>query len=125
MRSTSITASGNARWNGFPTANQRPFAVRLGFQQIQGLNQDELGKLIAARGNGYTSIERMAATAGISRATIERLADGDAFRSLGLDRRAALWAARRLDTLGIRKPGAPAADAVQATATSLADAAYE
>jgi error-prone DNA polymerase len=47
----------------------------------------------------------MAATAGISRATIERLAEGDAFRSLGLDRRAALWAARRLDTLGIRKPG--------------------
>jgi error-prone DNA polymerase len=97
-----------------PDGEPRPFAVRLGFQQIQGLNQDELGKLIAARGNGYTSIERMAATAGISRATIERLADGDAFRSLGLDRRAALWEARP-----------PAADAVQATATSLADAAHE
>jgi error-prone DNA polymerase len=88
-----------------PEGERHPFAVRLGFQQIQGLNKDELGKLIAARGNGYTSIERMAATAGISRATIERLAEGDAFRSLGLDRRAALWAARRLDTLGIRKPG--------------------
>ena len=88
-----------------PDGEQYPFAVRLGFQQIQGLNKDELGKLIAARSNGYTSIERMAATAGISRFTIERLAEGDAFRSLGLDRRAALWAARRLDTLGIRKPG--------------------
>jgi error-prone DNA polymerase len=82
---------------------QRPFAVRLGFRQIGGLNEEELNKLIAARGNGYASIERLAATAGVSRFTIERLAEADAFRSLGLDRRAALWAARRLDTIGIRR----------------------
>src|SRR5262249_27232094 len=37
-----------------------------------------------------------------SRFTIERLAEADAFRSLGLDRRAALWAARRLDVIGLR-----------------------
>ena len=77
-------------------------AVRLGFRQVQGLSEDELKKLIAARGNGYASIERLAAVAGISRFTIERLAEADAFRSLGLDRRAALWAARRLDTIGIK-----------------------
>jgi error-prone DNA polymerase len=77
-------------------------AVRLGFRLIQGLNQDELKKLIAARGNSFSSIERLAATAGISRFTIERLAEADAFRSLGLDRRAALWAARRLDVIGAR-----------------------
>jgi len=87
-----------------PEGEQRRFAVRLGFKQIQGLREEELKELIAARHNRYTSIERMAAVAGISRATIERLAEGDAFRSLNLDRRAALWAARRLDTLGIRKP---------------------
>ena len=58
-------------------------AVRLGFRQIHGLNEDELKKLIAARGNGFASIERLAAIAGISRFTIERLADADAFRSLG------------------------------------------
>ena len=80
-------------------------AVRLGFRQIQGLSEDELKKLIAGRGNGYASIERLAATAGVSRFTIERLAEADAFRSLGLDRRAALWAARRLDAIGIRKGG--------------------
>jgi error-prone DNA polymerase len=79
------------------------FAVRLGFRQIQGLNQDELDRLIAARGNGYASIERLAAVAGISRFTIARLAEADAFRSLGLDRRAALWAARRIDTVGLKK----------------------
>jgi error-prone DNA polymerase len=81
----------------------RPFAVRLGFRQIQGLSEDELKKLTAARGNGYASIERLAAIAGVSRFTIERLADADAFRSLGLDRRVALWAARRLDTIGVRR----------------------
>jgi error-prone DNA polymerase len=83
-------------------------AVRLGFRQIGGLNEDELNKLIAARGNGYASIERLAAVAGISRFTIERLAEADAFRSLGLDRRAALWAARRLDVIGLRRAKGPA-----------------
>jgi error-prone DNA polymerase len=63
-----------------------------------------LKKLTAARGNGFSSIERLAAIAGVSRFTIERLAEADAFRSLGLDRRAALWAARRLDTIGISPP---------------------
>ena len=80
-------------------------AVRLGFRLIGGLNEPELKKLIAARGNGFSSIERLAAIAGISRFTIERLAEADAFRSLGLDRRAALWAARRLDMIGIRRLG--------------------
>jgi error-prone DNA polymerase len=61
-----------------------------------------LTKLIAARGNGFASIERLAAVAGVSRFTIERLAEADAFRSLGLDRRAALWSARRLDVIGIK-----------------------
>jgi error-prone DNA polymerase len=76
-------------------------AVRLGFRQIQGLAEAELRLLVAARHNGYTSIEQLAALSGLSRFTIERLAEADAFRSLGLDRRAALWAARRLHTIGI------------------------
>jgi error-prone DNA polymerase len=80
---------------------EEPHAVRLGFRLIQGLGEEEVKKLIAARGNGYSSIERLAAIAGISRFTIERLAEADAFRSMGLDRRAALWAARRLDVIGI------------------------
>jgi error-prone DNA polymerase len=82
----------------------RSFAVRLGFRLIRGLGEEEMKKMIAARGNGFSSIERLAATAGISRFTIERLAEADAFRSIGHDRRAALWAARRLDTIGIRRP---------------------
>ncbi|HVG50688.1 MAG TPA: error-prone DNA polymerase [Xanthobacteraceae bacterium] len=84
-----------ARWS---------FAVRLGFRQVFGLNKDELKNLIDNRGNGYASIERLAATAGISRAAIERLAEADAFRSMGVDRRAALWTARRLDVIGAKSP---------------------
>src|SRR3984957_7385796 len=77
-------------------------AVRLGFRLIHGLGEEELKKLIAVRGNGFSSIERLAANTGLLRFTIERLAEADAFRSLGLDRRTALWAARRLDMIGIR-----------------------
>ena len=88
-----------------PEGSRHRFAVRLGFRQIQGLQKQELTKLIAARGDGYAGIEQLAAVAGISRFTIERLAEADAFRSLGLDRRAALWAARRLDAIGLRPSG--------------------
>ena len=95
-------------------------AVRLGFRLIHGLNQDELEKLIAARGNGFSSVERLAATAGISRFTIERLAEADAFRSFRLDRRAALWAARRLDVIGIRPARRTAAAEANAAAADAA-----
>jgi error-prone DNA polymerase len=97
--------------------------VRLGFRLIAGLAEAELKKLIAARGNGFSSIERLAAIAGVSRFTIERLAQADAFRSLGLDRRAALWAARRLDTIGIRpaRGGAIADDALPLLTPHLGD----
>jgi error-prone DNA polymerase len=94
-------------------------AVRLGFRLIAGLAEDELKKLVAARGNGFASIERLAAVAGISRFTIERLAEADAFRSMGLDRRAALWAARRLDMIGIRPPRGGAKAIVQDTKQNL------
>jgi error-prone DNA polymerase len=92
----------------------RRFAVRLGFRQISGMREDEAEALIAARGNGYGSIERLAAVAGVTGATIERLAAADAFRSMALDRRAALWAARRLDIADLMPAGGrrkPVADA--------------
>jgi error-prone DNA polymerase len=49
------------------------------------------------RGDGYDSVRDLWLRTGLTRAAIERLADADAFRSLGLDRRDALWAARALD----------------------------
>ncbi|MFZ3352797.1 MAG: error-prone DNA polymerase [Xanthobacteraceae bacterium] len=99
------------------TNSNNRHAVRLGFRLIQGLNEDELNNLIAARGNGFASIERLAVTTGVSRFTVERLAEADAFRSLGLDRRAALWAARRLDVIGARATRRTAAHTLPSSAS--------
>ncbi len=77
-------------------------AVRLGFRQVDGLKKDEIkDKLIAQRGNGYSSLEQLARRGGVSRFTLERLAEADGFTSMGLDRRSALWAMRRLGRLDI------------------------
>jgi len=105
------SCSAHSRASGNPADDNNRHALRLGFRLIGGVAEADMKKLIAARGNGFSSVERLAAVAGVSRFTIERLAEADAFRSLGLDRRAALWAARRLDMIGIRpaRPGAAAA----------------
>jgi error-prone DNA polymerase len=68
----------------------RWFPVRLGFRQVKGLNQEEMQRLVLHRGNGYQSLIDLS-NAGISRSAIERLTDADAFRSISMDRREALW----------------------------------
>jgi len=75
-------------------------AVRIGFRQAGGLRQEEIEALTEKRGAGYDSIRDVWLRGGASLSTIERLADADAFRSLGLDRREALWAARGLNREG-------------------------
>ncbi len=75
-------------------------ALRLGFRQAKGLKQEELETLVARRGRGYDSVRDVWLRSGLPASTIERLADIDAFRSLGLDRRDALWAARGLNRVG-------------------------
>jgi error-prone DNA polymerase len=65
-------------------------ALRIGFSQGAGLSKCEMAQLIEARGAGYSTIVQIA-EAGISLSALEKLADADAFRSLGLDRRQALW----------------------------------
>lgn len=65
-------------------------ALRLGLRQVKGLKEEDMIELIHRRDGGYTSVQQLR-EAGISEATLERLADADAFRSLGLDRRKALW----------------------------------
>jgi len=77
-------------------------AVRLGMRQIKGLSEEDAERIVAARGRGYDSVRDLWLRTGLARTVIERLADADAFRSLGLDRRAALWAARGLDSGGER-----------------------
>ena len=75
-------------------------AVRLGLRQVQGTKEDEMKQLVARRGAGYDSVRDLWLRSGLEPATLERLADADAFRSLGLDRREALWAVRGLGRVG-------------------------
>jgi error-prone DNA polymerase len=72
-------------------------ALRLGLSQVKGLAEADAERIVARRGAGYDSLRDVWLRTGLPRAVLERLAEADAFRSLGLDRRAALWAARGLD----------------------------
>ncbi len=71
-------------------------ALRLGFRQVDGLIKADMERLVAARGGGYASIEALAKRSRPGGRGLRALADADAFRSMGMDRRAALWAVRRL-----------------------------
>jgi error-prone DNA polymerase len=90
-------------------------AVRLGFRQIDGFKwadpdeeflrhksgkppaEDWTELIVTARERRrFTSLEDFARDTGLPKRALTLLADADAFRSIGLDRRAALWAVRRL-----------------------------
>lgn len=73
-----------------------PWALRLGLRQLDGFKQDWAERLAGARGEGYRDVEELARRARLPARAMRLLADADAFRSLGLDRREALWAVRRL-----------------------------
>jgi error-prone DNA polymerase len=75
-------------------------AVRLGFRQIIGVKKKDMLELTKQRGEAYDSVRDLWLRSGLSSTVLERLADADAFRSLGLDRRQALWAVRGLDRVG-------------------------
>jgi error-prone DNA polymerase len=75
-------------------------AVRLGFRLVKGLKEEDMRQLTAMRGKGYDSVRDLWLRTGLNRSVIMRLAEADAFRSLGLDRRTALWAAQGLERGG-------------------------
>ncbi|KQW85822.1 DNA polymerase [Devosia sp. Root413D1] len=72
-------------------------AIRLGLRQVIGLKQDHANLIVARRGDGYASIRDLWVRTGIPVATLEKLAEADAFGSLGLNRREALWVVRGLN----------------------------
>jgi error-prone DNA polymerase len=84
-------------------------ALRLGFRQIDGFRVRDLDdpeswsedewcqRIVAARQlRPFASLEDFARDTALPKRALILLADADAFRSIGLDRRAALWAVRRL-----------------------------
>lgn len=107
--------------NTLENTDDRYCAVRLGFRQIDGFHwldpdeeflkreqakqqgreyasqKDWAELIIDARNRGpFTSLEDFARGTGLPKRALILLADADAFRSLGLDRREALWQVRRL-----------------------------
>ncbi|MFY9786789.1 MAG: error-prone DNA polymerase, partial [Pseudolabrys sp.] len=93
-------------------------AVRLGLREIKGLSEED-GKLIVERrmrssssdeskiSIAYDSMRDVWLRTGFSLRVLERLADADAFGSLGLTRREALWAAKALGRVGDRDNDLP------------------
>jgi error-prone DNA polymerase len=72
-------------------------ALRLGMRQIDGLREADIQKLVLVRDcESYSDVRDLWRRSGISRASLEKLASADAFRSLGLDRRQGLWEVRGL-----------------------------
>ncbi len=65
-------------------------SLRLGFRQVKGLREDDLKLFVLGRKKMYSNLNEIRDT-NLSGTTLEKLADADAFRSIGLDRRRALW----------------------------------
>ena len=75
-------------------------AIRLGLRQVKGLREADMARLVERRAGGYDSVRDLWRRAELQPAALEALAEADAFRSIGLDRRDALWAVRGLDRVG-------------------------
>ncbi|MGC2855151.1 error-prone DNA polymerase [Novispirillum sp. DQ9] len=79
---------------------RRSLALRLGFRQISGLSGTGAGAavqaLLAARALPYRDPADVWSRAGVPVSVLEKLAGADVFASLGLSRRDALWAVKRL-----------------------------
>ncbi len=76
----------------------RHLALRLGLRQIDGFPEHIAARLVAEREErgSYADVAALRDRAGLSPAMIERLAAADAFGSMNLPRRQALWDARSL-----------------------------
>jgi error-prone DNA polymerase len=69
--------------------------LRLGLRQIDGFAQTWAERLVAGRAMGaFEDFGGLVRRGGLTQVQLQRLAEADAMRSLGLDRRAALWKAR-------------------------------
>ncbi len=87
----------HSHWdNTLERAADGALALRLGFRQVDGFQETWAEQILAGRDAGYDSPETLWRRARLPHRGLKLLADADAFRSISLDRRAALWAVRRL-----------------------------
>lgn len=76
-------------------------AIRLGLRQVDGLRADAGERIVAARDHPFASIRDFYLRTGLDKGSLQSLANADAFRSVGLDRREALWEIKGLSgTIG-------------------------
>ncbi|WP_421994567.1 error-prone DNA polymerase [Roseococcus sp.] len=78
-----------------PTGRVEDSALRLGLRLISGLSKDVADRIVAAR--PFADLRDMILRARLDRRSVERLAQADALRGLGLDRRTALWEAAAVE----------------------------
>ncbi|MCF1743799.1 error-prone DNA polymerase [Paradevosia shaoguanensis] len=71
-------------------------AVRLGLSTISGFDKKHQEAVVANRGAGYASIRDLWLRTGLPVSALQKLAEADAFGSLGLTRRQALWTVKGL-----------------------------
>ena len=89
-------------WDCVPEADGKGgLAVRLGFRIIKGFHEEEAGQLVMARGGGFGAIRDLWRRADLGQRALKKLAMADAFASLGINRRDALWHAKAI------APGGP------------------
>jgi len=87
-------------------------ALRLGMRLIKGLHEADAHAIAQAvqRSGPFHAIAALRRASGVRITTLRRLAAADAFRSMGLDRQAALWHVRRL-----RDDDLPMFDGIEST----------
>ena len=73
-------------------------ALRLGLNRVRGLAREDAACLVERRGGGVRDLGELQRRTGLGARVLERLAGADAFGSLGLDRRGALWRTARLES---------------------------
>ena len=86
--------------------------LRLGFRQVKGIREEDIKLLLAARQKPFISLHELY-NIGLTDTALEKLADADVFRSVGLDRRQALWEISAKDKPHALYAGQPAAGALQ------------
>src|SRR3546814_4366609 len=93
VRAVDVNASG---WdNSLERKDDGSLALRLGFRQVDGFREEWAARIAEARTTPFASVEELARRANLPSRPLRLLADADACRSMGLDRRPALWDARR------------------------------
>jgi error-prone DNA polymerase len=88
-----------SQWDSTLQLSNRPgkYAIRLGMRLAAGLSEKDAHAIVNARANGYGSPEEIVLRSHGGRSAVERLAQADAFSSMRLKRRQAIWKAGALE----------------------------